>query len=135
MSANTDKNEILSYIDKYGTYDKDRRTSQRSTRKKTSYQKVGKGLRKVVDLHGMTRLKAVSTLRKTFSECKRKGIGSILIIHGIGYHSDPVEGPVLKKTVRAMLQHEFRSLIRDFHTALPKDGGEGATVVRLRRSP
>ncbi len=131
MDRNAHHNEILSYIDKYGIYDKDSTKPKKVCRKKPHYEKVKKGLRKVVDLHGMIQDEAVFALRKSFLECKRKGIDSILIIHGVGYNSNPVEGPILKKTVHAMLEHEFCNDIKEFRTALPKDGGEGATIVTL----
>ena len=132
MGTGNDDNEILSFIDKYGVHDKDSTGVKKPKRKKKLFKKVGKRLRKVVDLHGMTQDEAVVTLRNSFLECKRRGIDSILIIHGVGNNSDPAEGPILKKTVRAMLKHELSADIRDFCKALPKDGGDGATVVWLK---
>ena len=45
---------------------------------------------------------------------------------------DPAEGGVLKKLVRECLEYRYALAVRGFKTALPKDGGEGATLVTLR---
>lgn len=122
--------EILSFLDTHGVVDKDslemlqRKRKNSNSRKRTS--------RFVLDLHGMKSDKAESRIRTVLQDCRNKNIRELLIIHGKGYHSDPAEGPVLKKLVRDMLEGELRNSVRDFRTALPKDGGEGATLVYLK---
>ena len=56
----------------------------------------------------------------------------LLVVHGYGLHSDPNEGPVLKKLVRDMLDRELRPKYRTYRTASIRDGGEGATLVAVR---
>jgi DNA-nicking Smr family endonuclease len=132
MSTTNSHNEILQHIEKYGIQDKDGVPRKKAGKKKPLYQKTRRSLRRVVDLHGKTRKEAVAVVRRTFLECKRTGVDTLLVIHGVGNNSDPAAGPVLKKTVRAMLQRELGAHIRDFRTALPRDGGDGATLVRLK---
>ncbi len=119
---------ILSYLDKHGVMDKDALSGQKKANRNTS-RKLS---RLVVDLHGMKSDEAAGKIRKVIAECREKGRKELLIIHGKGYHSDPVEGPVLKKLVRDMLEKELGNSVRDYRSALPKDGGEGATVVYLK---
>ncbi len=133
MEKQSSDNEILRFIDKYGIEDKDSSAPPKKRKKRSPYQKVGKKLRRVLDLHGKTQDEAIFLLRSCFQECQRKGVDSILIIHGIGHNSDKNEGPVLKKTVLDMLQNELCNAIMEYRTALPRDGGDGATVVRLKR--
>ena len=125
-------NEILRYLEEYGVQNKDAPRVKRPIKKNSSFEKAGGRVRKVIDLHGKTQEKAVIILRSAFQECKRKGIDTLLIIHGVGYNSNPAEGPVIKKTVKAILENELKINVRDYKTALPKDGGEGATIVMLR---
>ena len=125
-------NEILRYLEEHGVQNKDAPGTKGPIKKDSSFEKTGKSVRIVIDLHGKTQERAVIIIRNAFDECKRKGIDSLLIIHGIGYKSDPTEGPVLKKMVMAMLENELKSNVRDYKTAPSKDGGEGATIVRLR---
>ena len=83
MDRTNHHDEILSYLDKYGIHDKDSTNKEKVRKKKPRYEKVKKGLRKVVDLHGLTQDEAAVVLRKSFLECKRKGINAMLIIHGV----------------------------------------------------
>lgn len=126
-----DDNEILSYIDKHGIEHKDCIPSKKHQKEKSSFEKRGKRIRKVLDLHGRSYEEAAPLVREAFHECKNKGVDTIVIIHGVGYRSDPVEGPIIKKLVRVMLENELSNHVKDYRTALPKDGGEGATIVRL----
>ncbi len=125
-------NEILRYLEEHGIQNKDAAPVKRVVKKSAIVQKAGKRIRLVIDLHGKTQEKAAIIVRNAFDACRHKGIDTLLIIHGIGYKSDPSEGPVLKKMVMAMLENELQSRVKDFKTAPSKDGGEGATVVRLR---
>jgi DNA-nicking Smr family endonuclease len=131
-SDNQNENEILSYIEKHGIEHKDLAPRKKQHKKKTSFEKKGKRIRKLLDLHGRKHDEVGPILREAFHECRRKGVDTILIIHGKGYRSDPVEGPVVKKLVLTMLEHELCNYVRDYRTTLPKDGGEGATLVKLR---
>lgn len=123
--------EILAYLQKHGTVDKDAALHQKKTnRHKRILHK--RAPRLVLDLHGLRSDDAVRRVRNVFLRLKEQGVREILIIHGKGFHSDPQEGPVLKKVVRDMLQGELSPMVRDYRQAMPRDGGSGATLVVLR---
>lgn len=127
---NTD--EILAYIKKYGTRNKDMGVP--SAQKKPSTRSVNsRGQpRETVDLHGMRSEEASQRLRLIMNRCVDSGVKELLIIHGVGYHSVLSGGPVLKDMVRNMLDNELCLNVRDYRAAVAKDGGDGATLVYLR---
>lgn len=131
MKQSADKNEILRYLDEHGIVNKDLQKADKPRARKKNIQGKSKNQRIIVDLHKKTKVEATLLMRKGFRECQRKSIKNMLIVHGKGFNSDPFQGPVLKKLVYSLLTSEFRSEVADFRTALPKDGGEGATYVRL----
>jgi DNA-nicking Smr family endonuclease len=63
---------------------------------------------------------------------KKKGIKELLVIHGWGRHATATESGVLKKLVLDMLEYRYKLSIRGYKTALPRQGGEGATLVTLK---
>lgn len=83
-----------------------------------------------LDLHGLTAAKGRVALDAFLEECRRRGIEYARVIHGKGYRSGP-EGPVLKGLVHARLAEAADVLA--FTAAAPRDGGNGATLVLLRR--
>jgi DNA-nicking Smr family endonuclease len=132
MDANA-RDKILRYLEEHGVSDKDEKAASRSKKENSGIKKMGKkGLRKTIDLHGMVSGVAEQTLFRAMEECRKKGIKELLIIHGWGRHSNPLEGGVLKKLVRESFEHGYAPVVRGFKTALPKDGGEGATLVTLK---
>jgi DNA-nicking Smr family endonuclease len=56
----------------------------------------------------------------------------LLVIHGYGKHSNPNEGPVLKKLVRDLLDNDYRPKYRSYRTANSNDGGDGATLIAVK---
>jgi DNA-nicking Smr family endonuclease len=129
---NDHTDEILAFIKKYGTRNKDLGTSP--VKKKPSTRSVNsRGQpRETVDLHGMRSEEASQRLRFIVNRCVDNGVKELLIIHGVGYHSVLSGGPVLKDMVKGMLENELFLNVRDYRTAVAKDGGEGATLVYLR---
>jgi len=127
--------EIESYLREHGVSDKDARVSsaRRNAPKTNGLEKSRKGiLRKVIDLHGMTLDNAGPALDRAMEECRQKGIRELLVIHGWGRHSGAGEAGILKRMVLQSLELRFTLVVREFGPALPRDGGEGATVVRLK---
>jgi DNA-nicking Smr family endonuclease len=124
--------DILSFLDRHGTQDKDAVAAKGAKAAKKPVEK-GKGgaLRMTLDLHGRTSDEASRQLRSTLEWCRLHGIRELLIVHGQGRHSAPEDGPVLKNLVRDMLDCELRLQVKEYRTALPRDGGDGATVVFL----
>lgn len=130
MTSNSE--EIFSFIDKYGVINKDALNNKKKnlTKKKVSHKR--RSSREQVDLHGLRAEEAAIRLRIAVNSCIDRGVKELLVIHGIGYHSHNQTGPVLKQMVRKKLESEFCNYIRDFKTALPKDGGDGATLIYFR---
>jgi DNA-nicking Smr family endonuclease len=82
----------------------------------------------VLDLHGKTIEEARETLGVFLSNCQRKGIRHVIIIHGKGRtHSKPI--------IKNKLNHWLRQTehVLGFCSASPKNGGTGALYVLLRR--
>lgn len=85
-----------------------------------------------LDLHGMNETRAHAALSRFILEADAQGKRTLLIITGKGR----AEGSgVLKRLVPLWLEERpLRGRVLSFSTASPKDGGEGALYVRLRRS-
>jgi len=128
---------ILQHLDRYGIRDKDAMAQlQKKTREKKPSAAVESKrgvLRKRLDLHGMTIETALPALSRAIDDCREKGIGELLVIHGYGLHSQPVGEGVLKKAVLEYLEQRAVSRIRDYSPAMTRDGGPGATLVRIVR--
>jgi DNA-nicking Smr family endonuclease len=125
--------DIMSFIAAHGTRDKD--SERPPVKKKVSHKaerRKGGVLRMTLDLHGLTSDEASGRIRLTIEECLRRGVKELLIIHGRGIHTGPAEEPVLKSLVRRSLENELALLVRYFRGGLPREGGEGATLVLLK---
>jgi DNA-nicking Smr family endonuclease len=127
---------ILKYLDKYGIRDKDaiaQLKEKAAGKKKTDavLRKKRGARRRLLDLHGKTIDRALPLLRQAIDECREKGIGELLVIHGYGLHSSPRGAGVLKKAVLDFLEEMPESAVRDHGQAMAKDGGAGATLVRV----
>ena len=82
-----------------------------------------------LDLHGYTRTPAIEILISHIKECQSKGIPYFLVIFGKGLSSPG--GPVLKKTICSYMIASPEILAYEF--AMPKDGGDGAAYVMLKK--
>ena len=126
---------IFQYLDKYGIRDKDavaQLQKKTSENKKPSALTTRRGVtRKRLDLHGLTIDRALPALRQAIEDCEKTGIGELLVIHGYGLHSRPAGEGVLKKAVLDFLEERRDPRIRDYGQAMARDGGAGATLVRL----
>lgn len=135
-AAQQNRDEMLRFLDEYGVVDKDLRSKQQAAlapqQSPQSGRQSGHGKRVTIDLHGLRQTEASRLLRDTIDDCAHSGVRELLIIHGYGLHSSPDEGPVLKTLVVTMLERECHYAIKNYRPALPREGGAGATVVRLR---
>jgi len=87
-----------------------------------------------LDLHGLTRAKAEAALDRFLAGARSAQRRGLLIIHGRGLHSGP-DGPTLLLLVRAALRKGSHAASVLAATSAPVAlGGEGATVVWLRRT-
>ena len=88
---------------------------------------------RTIDLHGFTQLRAHSYINDELIKCHRRNIRSILIITGKKFGKMGAEG-VLKKEVPKWLNlSPLKEVILMTSWATPRDGGEGALYVLLRR--
>lgn len=83
----------------------------------------------VVDLHGLNRQEARSSLGEFLGACVRRGVRCVRIIHGKGLRS-PGREPVLKGKVQVWLLK--RDEVLAFCEAPRNQGGSGALLVLLR---
>jgi len=86
-----------------------------------------------VDLHGLNARTAHVAVRRTLERAHAEGQRCVLVVHGRGSHSP--EGPVLRAfLLRWLTESRVAPFVMAFASARPRDGGEGATYVLLRRS-
>jgi DNA-nicking Smr family endonuclease len=87
-----------------------------------------------LDLHGETREAALAMLERFVQEARAAGRRRVLVIHGRGAHSD-AGGSVLKPLVWRWLRasHLAASAVLAFTSAGPAQGGDGVTVLLLRK--
>lgn len=86
-----------------------------------------------IDLHGMIQPAAREALTAFILESVRKGMRTVLVVHGRGLGS-PGGRPVLKHGAAQWLSHgAIGAHVLAFTTAKPQDGGAGAMYVLLRR--
>ena len=83
-----------------------------------------------IDLHGMTRQQALSELQDFIRECRSRSITTVHVVHGRGFQSSKGK-PVLKPTVALWLQQ--MSEVLAYTPCLPRDGGDGAMYVLLKK--
>jgi DNA-nicking Smr family endonuclease len=85
-----------------------------------------------VDLHGLNARSAHGTVRRALADAHAEGSRCVLVVHGRGVHSP--EGPVLRAfLLRWLTESRVAPIVMAFASARPRDGGEGATYVLLRR--
>lgn len=82
-----------------------------------------------LDLHGLTVVEARRALVEFLGECEAAGIRHAIIVHGKGYRSK--DKPIIKPMVNRWLRETDRVLA--FHSAQPRDGGNGAVYVLLKK--
>lgn len=85
-----------------------------------------------LDLHGLAERDARSLVRAALEEAYQEGDRCLLLIHGRGRHSEL--GAVLREALPEWLTAPPAGRrVMAFATALPDDGGPGASYVLLRR--
>ncbi len=96
-------------------------------------QKLRKGPPEIddrIDLHGMTQAEAYAALHRFIRAAVKSGRRTLLVITGKGR----VGGGVLRRQLPMWLEDgELRGIVLAFTPARPKDGGEGAFYIKLRK--
>ena len=87
-----------------------------------------------LDVHGRGRAEAVRALERFVVAARTRGARGLLVIHGRGHGSD-AGGPILRPAVWEWLASAAaeRCGVMAFASARPRDGGDGATMIWLRR--
>ncbi|HEX9701627.1 MAG TPA: Smr/MutS family protein [Rhodospirillales bacterium] len=85
----------------------------------------------VIDLHGHTQVEAHRALAGFLEGAQSAGKRAVLVITGKGLA--PGSGILRAAVPRWLNEPALRRMIRAFSHAQPKDGGEGALYVLLRR--
>ena len=83
----------------------------------------------VVDLHGLNRQEARSSLAEFLAACLKRGLRCVRVVHGKGLRS-PGREPVLKGKVQRWLAQ--RNEVLAFCEAPKNQGGGGALLVLLK---
>jgi DNA-nicking Smr family endonuclease len=86
-----------------------------------------------LDLHGKTAVEASLALESFVRGALAGGRRCVLVVHGRGHHSAQ-DGPVLRPLVARLLGGPLSRNVLAFTAAPRQLGGEGATIVLLRRS-
>jgi len=92
------------------------------------------GVEDRIDLHGMTQEAAHRALRAFVTGASARGLRCVLVITGKGLSPNGRTGVLRQSVPRWLNEHPLRNAVLAFHNARPKDGGEGALYVLLRRS-
>ena len=82
-----------------------------------------------IDLHGLISDEARAYVAEFLSDCKKKNIRCVRIVHGKGLGSRNRE-PILKHKLRNWLMQ--RDEVIAYAQAKPEDGGSGAVIVLLK---
>ncbi len=84
-----------------------------------------------LDLHNLTRERALSELREFITKCVRYNVSPVIIVHGKGFRS---EGgiAVLKDMVECYLNTEGKEYISYYSDAPANLGGSGAKIVYIK---
>ena len=83
-----------------------------------------------LDLHGLTRERALQSIKKFIFESKKNNLKIVLIIHGKGFRSENKIG-VLKDLVEYYIATEGKYYIKYSTEAPARLGGSGAKLIYL----
>jgi len=103
---------------------------------KSTAKRLKKGQQKIearMDLHGMTQAQAHRALDSFIDGSYGAGKRCVLVITGKGLKPDGAIGVLRAAVPRWLNEPPNRERVLAFHYATPKDGGEGALYVMLKR--
>jgi DNA-nicking Smr family endonuclease len=83
-----------------------------------------------LDLHGLTRAEALTSLERFVSGAYNRSQNAVLVITGKGNNSS--DEPVLQMAVQGWLREKGKSMVAEFAPAPRQMGGSGAFVVFLK---
>lgn len=125
-------NPMELWLRRYGTVDKDKIREEAEEAGKLSNREylIKMKPEATIDLHGLHQDEAEQRLDSFVTDCKRRGLKKILIIHGKGIHTTGTD-PVLGKLVKSFIERDKR-LGTSGHPKSKMEGGSGATWVILK---
>ena len=126
-------NPMEMWLRRYGTIDKDKLAEQEqqiSNQTDRNYLLNMKPEARL-DLHGLTQAQAQEKLDYFITDCLRRGIRKVIIIHGKGIHTTGTD-PVLGSFVRKFIERDKRCGMSG-HPKTKQEGGTGATWVILKQ--
>ena len=123
-------NPMNYWLNRYGVIDKDaQKQKEEENEAMVDFSKLRfMPSEATLDLHGLTRDEAWTQLDLFISECKRRKLKKVLIVHGKGNHSST--GPILSAVVRNFIERDYR-LGASGHPE-KSEGGRGATWVIIK---
>lgn len=125
-------NPMEMWLRRYGTVDKDKIAEEAEERNRENDRSYLVNMRPEarIDLHGLHQDEAEERLNNFITDCVKRGIRKVMIIHGKGNHTtgtDPVLGPL----VRRFIEQDKRCGMSG-HPKTKAEGGTGATWVILK---
>ncbi len=111
--------------------------------KEEKESEINKFTRYKFDLHGLTIEDANQKVTEIIENCHEKGFSEILLITGQGHHSNLDENvyvskdhSTLKGTIPEFIKNtsSLYSKIIKIENALPREGGKGALIIKLKKS-
>ena len=125
-------NPMEVWLRKYGTIDKDKLAEQHVERSRQQDREYALNMRPeaYLDLHGLHQDEARMRLDSFITDCKRRGLRKVMIIHGKGIHTQGTD-PVLGEVVRRFIESDYRCGTSG-HPKNKNEGGTGATWIILK---
>lgn len=125
-------NPMELWLRRYGTIDKDKLAEEQYERTKEQDRNYILNMKPEarLDLHGLHQDEARVKLDSFITDCCRKGLRKVIIIHGKGIHTTGTD-PVLGELVRKFIKHDKRCGSSG-HPKTKQEGGSGATWVILK---
>lgn len=127
-------NPMELWLRRYGTIDKDKLAEEQYERNKEQDRNYLLNISPEarLDLHGLHQDEAEVQLNAFITNCCRKGLHKVLIIHGKGIHTTGTD-PVLGELVRKFIERDKRCGTSG-HPKTKQEGGSGATWVILKQN-
>ncbi len=125
-------NPMELWLRRYGTIDKDKLAEDQYERTKEQDRNYILNMKPEarLDLHGLHQDEAQVKLDSFITDCKRRGLHKVIIIHGKGIHTSGTD-PVLGELVRKFIERDKRCGSSG-HPKTKQEGGSGATWVILK---
>lgn len=125
-------NPMEQWLRLYGTVDKDKIAEEHEKSSKMNDRQYLLDMKPEarLDLHGMRQEEAKEQLNYFITDCVKRGIRKVIVVHGKGIHTTGTD-PVLGELVRKFIESDKRCGTSG-HPKLKSEGGTGATWIILK---